>query len=101
MLGREPALARPKDVKLYKENELISVGNHSYSHANNRHDLYYFTLSFYISIIVNTYFFLFFTTEMNFILMFIVFLSFLHKAILCVEITRSREGFVTLPKARL
>jgi hypothetical protein len=39
---------------------------------------------------------------MNFILRFIVFLSFLHKAILCVEITtRSREGFVTLPKARL
>jgi hypothetical protein len=30
------------------------------------------------------------------------FLSFLHKAILCVEIiTRSREGFITLPKARL
>jgi hypothetical protein len=30
-----------------------------------------------------------------------VFWSVLHKEILCVEITRSREGFVTLPKARL
>jgi peptidoglycan/xylan/chitin deacetylase (PgdA/CDA1 family) len=43
MLVGEHALARPKDVKLYKENEFIGVGNHSYSHANNHYKLYYST----------------------------------------------------------
>ncbi len=43
MLVGEHALARPKDVKLYKENKFIGVGNHSYSHANNHYKLYYST----------------------------------------------------------
>jgi hypothetical protein len=43
MLVGEHALARPKDVKLNKENEFIGVGNHSYSHANNHYKLYYST----------------------------------------------------------
>jgi len=41
MLVGEHALARPKDVRLYKENKFIGVGNHSYSHANDHYKLYY------------------------------------------------------------
>jgi peptidoglycan/xylan/chitin deacetylase (PgdA/CDA1 family) len=43
MLVGKHALARPEDVKLYKENKFIGVGNHSYSHANNHYKLYYST----------------------------------------------------------
>jgi peptidoglycan/xylan/chitin deacetylase (PgdA/CDA1 family) len=41
MLVGEHALVRPQDVELYKKNEFIEVGNHSYSHANNHYKLYY------------------------------------------------------------
>jgi hypothetical protein len=41
MLVGAHALVRPKEVALYKENEYIEVGNHSYSHANNHYQQYY------------------------------------------------------------
>jgi len=41
LLVGEHALVRPKDVDLYRENEYIEIGNHSYSHANDHYKLYY------------------------------------------------------------
>lgn len=41
MLVGEHALHRPQDVTLYKKNNYIEVGNHSYNHANSHYKLYY------------------------------------------------------------
>ncbi len=41
LLVGEHALVRPRDVDLYRENEYIEIGNHSYSHANDHYKLYY------------------------------------------------------------
>lgn len=41
MLVGEHALAKPQYLELYRENEYIEIGNHSYSHANNHYQLYY------------------------------------------------------------
>ena len=41
LLVGKHALARPQYVNLYRKNEFIEIGNHSYSHANARYRLYY------------------------------------------------------------
>jgi peptidoglycan/xylan/chitin deacetylase (PgdA/CDA1 family) len=41
MLVGAHAEVRPTDVRLYRENPYIEMGNHSYSHANDHYQLYY------------------------------------------------------------